>query len=81
MSEHVIKWFGNTKRPVADVALTLWHRYEVSIFKRKKIEGSNSFSGVTDTPCFGILVTSAMGFKAKLDPSFASFIAFVQCIS
>ena len=31
-------------------------------------------------PCFGLLVMSALGFKARVDPSLACFIACVQWI-
>ena len=36
--------------------------------------------GATDTPVFGLLVTFALGFKAKVDPSLACFVACVQWI-
>ena len=37
----------------------------------KFFRGNPSFwGGGTDAPCFGLLVTSALGFKARVDPLF-----------
>ena len=49
------------------------------------LEDINSFCEANDTPvywypCLGLLMTSALGFKARLNPSLAYFIAYMQWI-
>ena len=38
------------------------------IFFSKFLEDISPFCGATDTTCFGLLVTFAIGFKARVDP-------------
>ena len=37
------------------------------------MEDISPFHGTTGTPCFGLLVTSALGFKARVDPFLHAF--------
>ena len=39
---------------------------ECILVVKKILEDISPFCGVTDTPCFGILVTSPLGFKARV---------------
>ena len=41
------------------------------------LENINPFCGITDTP---VLVTSALGFIARVDPLLALFVAHIQWI-
>ena len=43
-------------------------------------EGHESFLWGHSYPCFGLLVTSSLGYKARVDPSLASFLTCAQQI-
>ena len=40
----------------------------------KFLEDMSPFCGATDTLCLGLLMTSPLGFKARMDPSLACFV-------
>ena len=57
------------------------------VFFEKVIEDIGPYCGPTDTPCFGLLVTSAMGFKATwiphlpaLSPACNGFLSFTSAV-
>ena len=45
------------------------------------MEEISHFCRVIDTPVFGLLATSALGFKARVDPPPASFVVRVQYLN
>ena len=54
--------------------------YSIILFERFW-RTSFLFCGSTDTPCFGLLVMSALGFKVRMNnPSLAGFVACMQLI-
>ena len=55
-----------------------WAHMIFETFSFKKNGGYQSFLWGNWYPCFGLLVTSALGFKVKVDPVLASFVACVQ---
>ena len=55
-------------------------RFVYSIIFWKVLEDIIPFCGPTDTPCFGLLVMSVLGFKARMDPSLVCFVACMQWI-
>ena len=58
-----------------------WSEGEVSFFFCTKIfAGRESFSWGHWYPCFGLLMTSPLGFKARVDLSLACFVACVSWI-
>ena len=48
------------------------------LFLKNFLEDMSLFCGVTDSPVFGLLVMSALGFKARVDPSLVCFHACAQ---
>ena len=51
-----------------------------SVFLIKFLGDTSPFFGATDSSGFGLLVTSALGFKARVDPSLGCFLACVHWI-
>ena len=75
-------WFvmptaGNNNPNIDAKHLNLKTILKTSFFKF--LEDFSSFCGVTDTPVFGLLMTSALGFKARV-ALLVYFVTCVQCI-
>ena len=51
---------------------------EKRIFLNKFLKDTSPFLSGHCYPCFGLLVTSALGFKARVDPLFACFLTCMQ---
>ena len=59
----------------------MYHMKDLLFFIFNFLEEMSPFCGATDTPVLQrLLVTSPLGFKARVDPSLACFLACAQQI-
>ena len=74
-------WFTKVKtNTVFPIRSSEWSPLFWTEKRRTFFGGHQSFLCGHWYPCFGLLVTSALGFKAKVDPWLTYFLTYIQWI-